>query len=128
MILLPVICFAQADRLTYQPAQPDKKIIDTNFKLVAAYLVVMTVFDVETTFSIVRNGGHENNPVMKPFVKNGRVATYGYQMALNALIMYVAYEMKGSKHREFNKTWWVLPSVVGTSHGVCGSLNLRYVF
>jgi len=104
------------------------KIVDKEFVAVSSYLVLMTVFDVETTFAVIHNGGHERNPVMKPLFKHGRVATYGVQLAVDAVFIWLAYEMKGSQHKEFRKIWWVAPAVLGTTHGIYGGLNLRYVW
>jgi hypothetical protein len=121
------ITYAQADKLVFSPSKPEKKVLDLEFVAVSSYLVLMTVFDVETTFAVIRNGGHECNPVMKPFTKN-RAYMYGVQLGLDALVIYVAYEMKGSKYPAFGKTWWVVPSILGTAHGVAGGMNMRYVF
>ena len=103
-----------------------KKVVDTNFILVSTYLVAATIFDVETTFSAIRNGAHEANPIMKPFIKRGRGATYGMQMGINAIVIGSSYLMK--KDPKWNKVWWVIPSVWATGHGVAGGLNLRYVW
>jgi hypothetical protein len=122
--LLVSLSFAQSDTIILNKP----KVIDKNFIDVSSYLVLMTVFDVETTFSVIHNGGYETNPIMKPLYKSGRPATYGIQLGIDALVIYLSYEMKKSSHKEFNKTWWVAPMVIGTTHGVCGGLNLRYVF
>jgi len=106
----------------------EKKVVDTNFVLVSTYLVAMTIFDVETTFAAIRNGAHEANPIMKPFIKRGRAATYGIQMGINTIVIGTSYLMKKSDNPDLRKTWWVIPSVVATSHGVAGGLNLRYVW
>jgi hypothetical protein len=128
-LLLPTLCFAQADMLTYQPpSKIEKKVIDTKFVAVGAYLVAMTIFDVETTFSAVRNGAHEANPIMKPFVNSGRPVTYAIEFAIDAAILFLAYELKKSKNPNLNKTWWVVPMISGTAHGVCAGLNLRYAW
>jgi hypothetical protein len=124
-LLIPHLCFSQSDALTYQPSK-DKKVIDSKFILVSSYLVAMTVFDVETTFAAVRNGAHETNPVMKPFVKSGRPATYGISLGIDAAFLLLAYEMKKSSNVTLNKTWWVLPSMAATGHGIAGGMNLRY--
>ena len=109
-------------------ARPEEKVIDKNFIAVSSYLVAMTIFDVESTFSAVRNGAHEANPIMKPFVKSGRPATYAIELGADALFIFIAYEMKASKKTTFNKTWWIVPMVAGTAHGICGGLNLRYAW
>jgi hypothetical protein len=106
----------------------DKKTIDAQFVSVSAYLITMTVFDVETTFSAVHNGAHEANPIMKPFVQSGRPATYAFEFGTDAIILFIAYEMKGSKNSNFNKTWFISPMIAGTVHGIAGGLNLRFAF
>lgn len=108
-------------------ARPEEKVIDTKFIAVSSYLVLMTVFDVETTYAVIRNGGHECNPLMKPLVKN-RAYMYGVQLGVDALAIWLAYEMKGSKHKEFRQIWWVSPMIVGTTHGVMAGLNCRYIW
>lgn len=126
-LLAPSLSFAQADVLNYQPpSKIEKKVIDTKFIVVSSYLVAMTVFDLETTFSAIHNGAHEANPIMKPFVNSGRPATYAVQLGIDAAILFLAYELKKSKNPDFNKIWWVAPMLSGTAHGVCGGLNLRY--
>jgi hypothetical protein len=126
VLIFWAILIITAVLMTSTQAQEKKKVMDKEFIAVSSYLILMTVFDVETTFAVVRNGGHENNPVMKPFIKSGRLATYGVQLGVDALFIWLAYEMKGSKHKEFRKIWWVAPVVLGTEHGVMGGLNLRY--
>ena len=125
LILMASICFAQTDQFTYHPPT-EKKIIDINFITVSSYLILTTIFDLETTFSAIRNGAHEANPIMRPFVKRGRGATYGMQMGINAIVIGTSYLMK--KDPKWNKGWWVIPLVVATGHGVAGGLNLKYVW
>lgn len=108
-------------------ARASEKTLDKEFIAVSSYLVLMTIFDVETTFTAIRNGAHEANPCMKPFAKN-RAAMYGVQLGIDAIVIFAAYKMKGSEHKLFNRTWWIGPSVIGTSHAICGGLNLRYVW
>ena len=106
----------------------EKKIVDTNFVLVSTYLVATTIFDIETTFSAIRNGVHEANPIMRPFIKRGRGATYGMQMGINAIVIGTSYLMKKSDNPAWNKKWWIIPSVWATGHGIAGGLNLKYVW
>jgi hypothetical protein len=106
----------------------DEKIIDGKFLSVSAYLIATTLFDVETTFAAIHNGACEANPILKPFVKSGRPATYGFELGADALFLFIAYEMKASKNSNLNKAWFILPMVAGTVHGIAGGLNLRYVF
>jgi hypothetical protein len=125
ILLVPTLLYAQAD-ITEPPKE--KKVIDKEFMAVGSYLVLMSVFDTETTFAVIHNGGHENNAIMKPIVNSGRPATYGVMLGTDALFMFIVYEMKKSSNPTFNKTWWVVPMVAGTTHGVCGGLNLRYAW
>jgi len=106
-------------------AEENKKIVDTEFVAVSSYLVLMTIFDVETTFSAIRNGAQEANPMMKPFAKN-RAYMWGVQLGVDALVIYLAYKMKGDE--TWRPAWWIAPSFIGTSHAICGGLNLRYVW
>lgn len=137
LVLTAGVAFAQSDTLNLErkielpkvELQKPKSTIDKEFIGVGAYLIAMTIFDVETTFAAIRNsGGTEANPVMKPFVKNGRVATYAFTLAVDALVLYIAYEIKGSKDKKLQKMWWIGPMIVGTGHGIAGGLNCRYVF
>lgn len=109
-------------------ARADEKVIDKNFIAVNSYLILTTVFDIETTFAVIHNGGHEENALMKPFFNSGRPAVYALQLGIDALVIYLSYEMKKSKHKEFNQTWWVAPMVIGTTHNICAGLNLRYAW
>jgi hypothetical protein len=105
-----------------------KQIIDGKFIAASAYLVAMTVLDIETTFAAIHNGAHEANPVIKPFIKNGRPATYAFEIGIDALTLWTAYKMRASENKTLNKTWWILPTIMATGHGVAGGLNLRYIW
>jgi membrane carboxypeptidase/penicillin-binding protein len=126
LLMMSGLCYAQADILTYTHVK-EKKVADGTFIAVSSYVVAMSVIDIETTYAVIRNGGHECNPLVKPFIKN-RAYMYGVQLSVDALFIYLSYEMKGSKHKEFNKIWFVAPMVLGTTHGVMGGLNFRYVY
>ena len=65
---------------------------------------------------------------MKPFFNSGRPAVYAVQLGVDALVIYLSYEMKKSGHKEFNQTWFVAPMVIGTTHAVCAGLNFRYMW
>ena len=121
-ILIMLICIVSLTMLL-PGARAEEKVVDTEFVAVSSYLVLMTVFDVETTFSSIRNGAHEANPIMKPFAKN-RAYMYGVQLGVDAIVIYLAYKMK--KSETWRPVWWIAPSIVGTAHGVAGGLNLRH--
>ncbi len=102
------------------------KTIDKKFLLVNGFLIGSTIFDTETTFAALDNCPNckEGNPMMRPFIKSGRAATYAFQGAIDAGIIYWSYRLK----KEHRKIWWVLPVVMGVSHAVAGGFNLRFVF
>jgi hypothetical protein len=60
----------------------------------SAYLLAATTADMETTFAVVRRGGAEANPVMKPFVDRGRPATYALQLAIDGALIWYAMRLK----------------------------------
>jgi len=105
----------------------ERKVVDKQFIAVSSFLVLSSIYDTETTFAALRNGGYEKNPIMRPFVKSGRPATYAFQLGLDALAIFLSYEMKKS-HSNIGKAWWVLPTMMATGHTVAGSLNLRYAW
>jgi hypothetical protein len=109
-------------------APAEDKVLDTKFIMVSSYLILASVFDAESTFSAVRNGAHEANPIMKPFVKRGRLATYGYLLASDASFIYLSYQMKKSSNKDLRKAWWVGPAIIGSGHTVAGGLNLRFAW
>jgi len=106
----------------------EEKIIDTPFLVVSVFLVASTIYDIETTFAGIRNGAHEANPIMRPFVKSGRPATYAFAFGMDALAIGASYFIKKSGNKDMQKTWWLIPSFMATSHVVCGTLNLRYAW
>jgi hypothetical protein len=126
MKIIPVILLCWA---LFMPCSQGRteEVIDKNFLLVSAYLVGTSIFDVETTFSAIKNGAQEGNPILKPFVKRGRAATYGVILASDAVILLTSYYVKKSKDPVVQKRWWIIPTIVGTSHGIAGTLNLRFV-
>jgi len=109
-------------------ANSQEKVIDKQFIAASSYLVLTTIADIETTFSVIHHGGHEENPVMKPLFKSGRPAVYAAQFGIDAFVIYLSYQMKKSKYKEFNKTWWIAPMILGTSHAACAGLNFRYIW
>lgn len=127
MLNFTSICFAQADKSIYRP--PEKKVIDTKFLEVSTFLVASTIFDVETTFAAIKkSGGHEGNPLVRPFIERGRLPTYAVQFGLDAVFLFIAYEIKKSDNPRIQRTWWVLPSIAATGHTVADGLNCRYIW
>ena len=78
-----------------------------------------TVYDAETTFSGMGEGGRELNPIMRPFVNAGRVPTYA---ALAALMTGQAAGSKYLKDRG-SDWWWAPQALTAIGHLVAGRLN-----
>ena len=99
----------------------DKKFIGLNLFLWSA-----TAYDAETTFSVIRNCPDcaEGNPLMRPFIKSGRLATYGFTAGLNSAAVYYGYRLRKNNQ----KLWWLPLIINGTIHTIAGSANLRFVF
>jgi hypothetical protein len=109
-------------------SEAQNKPLDPQFIAVSSYLIFSSVFDTETTFASLHNGCHEANPVMRPFVKSGRAATYAFVLATDAAVIYVAYRMRKCENPGFKKIWWVGPMVIGTGHAVAGGVNCGYIW
>lgn len=97
----------------------------------SAALVGATVYDLETTFWALercptRTRCYEGNPVQRSFVERGRDATYAFNLAIDAGLLYGAYRMKASPGR-LSRWWWVLPAAGIAGHAVGGTMNLRLV-
>lgn len=119
IVIVFVLCFAVM-------ISAQEKTIDKKFLVVNGFLVGSTIFDTETTFAALDNCPtcKESNPIMRPFIKSGRPATYAVQGVIDVGIIYWSYKLK----KEHRKIWWVLPVVMGASHVVAGGFNLRFVF
>jgi hypothetical protein len=89
--------------------------------IMVGWLAAATVYDVETTFyRLDRCQCIEVNPMVKPFVERGRLATYAYSAAVNGIIMVVARQMYNRSHG-----WWrAFPIAVSIVHGIAGTWNL----
>jgi hypothetical protein len=87
----------------------------------AAVLTLTTVYDVESTFRFLEKCMEctERNPIVKPFVDRGRLATYAFSAAVNAIVLYVARRMYMRGH----DWWYVFPTAVSAVHGTAGSWN-----
>ena len=104
------------------PSEPSEK----KFWGLSLALASATIYDVETTFAGLGNCRDcaEANPIMRPFVKNGRPATYAFTMGVSGAEIYFARKLR----KRHSKLWW-LPLAAGTAtHVVAGSANLRFVF
>lgn len=97
---------------------------DKNFCFWTFYQIGMTVYDIETTFAAVKNGGYEANPILRPFVESGRSPTYVFASATTAASIYASYK---TKRKGYDK-WWLIPLINGTIHAAAGTWNLQFVF
>jgi len=96
---------------------------DEEFTKYVAFLYGTTIFDVESNFAAVGNGAREGHPIVKLFVDEGRIATYGFLGTLNGGLTYFAYKKKEEK-----KSWKEILYIPALFHVVAGSFNLRFVF
>lgn len=127
VVILLAPSLASAQEVKTQDDQKSDKIVDTKFVLVAGSLAGSTIFDMETTFAALkREGVHEGNPIMRPFVQRGRPAAYVVVSGLDAGIIYASYRIKKSANPNMQKLWWVMPVAATVSHGLAGGFNLRF--
>lgn len=90
---------------------------------IAAYVVltVMTVLDVETTHRKLDSCAtcYEANPIMRPFVQQGRGTTYAVAFSLNAITMEIARR----RRNENSRLWFVRPLIGAGIHGAAAASN-----
>lgn len=92
-----------------------------SYVFVYALLSATTVMDIESTFNGLDRcpSCKEGNPIMRPFIKRGRVATYAFAFSLNAIQMEVARRQKRRHER-----LWVVAPLIGTGiHGAAATSN-----
>ncbi len=110
-------------------AQQKVKTIDKKFFAVSAALWGSTILDAETTHSCLGLGTcREGNPVMRPFFKAGRPATYGFYAGANSAVLYLSYRLRKSSNPTARKLWWVMPVMMTASHAFIGGASLRFSF
>lgn len=120
-----------AQVLTAQQLLPDKPAPRGNFLTRPFYdnhVLILTEVDAGAALwddfasrRVIRRGGYERNPLMRPFVHNsGTLAaeTIGEVW----LVAFVADRMKHSQHAVLRKTWW-LPQVLNISAKIYGGIN-----
>jgi len=88
----------------------------------AIFLSLATIYDVETTFHGINHGAREGNPIMRPVIEAGKPTTYLVMGGVNAAVLYYAHHLKEKGH----KGWYIAPAVAISTHGVAGTLNLRF--
>lgn len=82
-----------------------------------------TIFDLESTFRTLERcpNCREGNPLMRPFVKAGRPASYAFTTGVNLLAFYTS-----TKLRKQGKKWWYVPTLAYTGlHLWAGIQNTR---
>lgn len=106
-------------------AQEQERVADRQFIVLSSALVLSSIYDAETTARGLENCHtcREANPIAKPFTDMGRPGIYGFALATDAAMIFVAYRLKQRGSR-----WWWTPLVAGTViHGAAGTANLRFV-
>ena len=121
MLLIPTPILAQQVGYDVQPRVDDRGLF-----IASGVLAASTAFDVETTFRALKNpDAREGNPIMRPFVRMGRPATYSFVGAIDAGSIYFSYRMKKSESPGLRKLWWIGPVTASAAHCLVGALNLR---
>lgn len=103
-------------------ARPKPDVLDKKFVLAAAVVHGMMVADLWSTyrgFRICDELGYickERNLLAEPFVNAGPTQAYIAGTATEAGAMYLAYKMRGSKHKWLRNAWPIVPSVFVSLH------------
>jgi len=112
-----------------QDAKENRRVIDAKFVAISTSMVAASIFDMETTFSAIKNPGvHEGNPIMRPFVNAGRPATYAFIGGMDAGTLWLAYRAKKNPNPAIRKLWWLAPAIATATHAFAGGANLRFTF
>ncbi len=102
---------------------------DKIFWATSAALISFSVFDLETTHSCIRRGlCVEKNPLARPFISAGRPASYGFNIGLDAGVIYLAYRLRTHSNQKLCRLWWIVPAIFIMSHGAAAAANLRFAF
>ncbi len=107
---------------------------DTELYVADGLMIASAVYDTETFLHARKHPGirvYEGNPVLKPFMERGRVPAYLAMAAVTAGEILITHKLHkefkhGSHHKRFGQGWAIFPGVVITTHGVAGTLNLRF--
>lgn len=106
-------------------AKPKTPPIKWDWKAFTAVALLQgsTIYDMETTFRTLDRCSRckEGNPIMRPFIKAGRPATYAFTTGMNVLTTYVALNARAQ-----GKKWWYWPIIANVAvHVVAGVHNSR---
>ena len=77
-------------------------------------------FDAWSTRRVISNGGHELNPMLRPFA--GNASLYAAIQVAPLLLDYVGYRMMTSEHGWARHTWW-MPQAIGTAMSIAGGAD-----
>ena len=109
-----------ADQNTQSETPP--RATDRPYWVMYGWLTAATIFDVETTFYRLDHCDNcqEANPIMRPFIERGRLATYAFSLAVNGVVMVLSRRMY-----DRGDSWWrVGPLAFTIVHAIAGTLNL----
>jgi len=122
LVLMTFFCPAMAA----EDEKEKPKLIDKKVILISSFLFASEVFETEATFASLENSNYrEINPVMRPVVKKGHLATHALKIGIDAGIMYCStYHLK----KNGIKWWWVLPIVATATQVSAGSFNMQFAF
>lgn len=101
------------------PVPQRKKRSDLPVVLAGLPGVASAIYDAETTFAGMKRGATEQNPIMRPFVKAGRVPTYTL-MAGQALGTAAIGKYLRDKGKPY---WWVPQGLSAIGHLAAGLHN-----
>jgi len=94
---------------------------DRQITLLAGFHAGTTVWDDTTTRIVLKQGGRELNPLMKPFAHNTAAITADAAVEVWGSAI-LADWMKRSHYPLVRKVWWI-PQVMNISSGFAGGLH-----
>lgn len=95
--------------------------LGASYWLTYALALGMAAYDVHSTFAGLDRCATcaEANPIMRPFIRLGKGATYGVALSLTVFQMEIARRMK----RQHERSWAVGPAIGIGVHGVAAISN-----
>ena len=104
-----------------------KKTADALFWTVAVNVGLLTWTDIDSTYIYKSRcpKAYEFNPIMAPFFDIGsKWQTYAVVGGINALIVYVGYEIKKDPSAKWSNWWWVPAGAAIVGHGISTIHNM----
>lgn len=86
---------------------PDKPTLGRTDKIMLVTLSGLNAADAISTMRDLNNGGHEQNPIARPFVTHGNGLASAYFGAATALDWFVVYKLNRSGHRKLSRAFLV---------------------